>query len=57
MISLDSTNARGEIAALFTQTTFDGINGQIRFANGYWADAPIHRYRFEATGQLVEAAS
>jgi hypothetical protein len=56
-IALNSVAARSEIATLFTQTTFDGINGQIRFADGYWADAPIHRYRFEGTGQLVEVAS
>jgi len=30
---------------------YEGINGTIQFTDGYWQDAPIHRYRFE-DGQL-----
>ncbi len=29
-----------------------GLNGQIRFADGYWREAPIHRYQFQG-GDLV----
>ncbi|MCY4017842.1 MAG: hypothetical protein OXG39_00395 [Chloroflexi bacterium] len=25
----------------------DGLNGKIRFADGYWQEAPIHRYQFQ----------
>ena len=28
--------------------TYQGINGEIRFAAGHWQDAPIHRYRIDA---------
>jgi hypothetical protein len=28
-------------------TTYDGINGSIRFEDGYWTEAPIHTYRYE----------
>jgi hypothetical protein len=30
-----------------TQADYDGINGRIRFADGYWADAPIHCYGYD----------
>jgi hypothetical protein len=28
-------------------STYEGINGPIRFEAGYWADAPIYTYRYE----------
>ena len=35
-----------------TDMTYAGINGEIRFADGYWQDAPINRYRYE-NGELA----
>lgn len=28
-------------------SAYEGINGPIRFADGYWADAPLNTYRYE----------
>ena len=37
-------------------TTFQGMNAAIRFKDGYWANAPVKRYRYEGD-QLVQAAT
>jgi hypothetical protein len=38
---------RTDVQAALGEFTFEGINGDIRFdADGYWADAPIHRYLY-----------
>jgi hypothetical protein len=37
----------GDPAAYLASTTYDGINGTIRFEDGYWAEAPLHTYRYE----------
>lgn len=34
-------------------TTYNGLNGEIRFVDGYWADAPIHYYRYDANWKLI----
>lgn len=34
-------------------TEYTGITGLIRFEDGYWADAPLHRYRYTAEGTLT----
>lgn len=44
------TATRDSIAAI----DYNGINGRIRFENGYWVDAPIHRYIYR-DGQLSDA--
>ena len=31
---------------------YSGLSGRIRFTEGYWADAPIHRFRFDEIGKL-----
>jgi hypothetical protein len=33
--------------------TYDGLNGTISFADGFWLDAPIHRYAYDAGGALI----
>lgn len=33
-------------------TDYDGLNGVIRFENGYWADAPIFQYTYTVEGVL-----
>jgi hypothetical protein len=38
-----------------TTMHYAGLNGTIRFEKGYWADAPVYRYRFDANGQLTLA--
>ncbi len=32
---------------------YQGMNGRIRFENGYWADAPVNAYRFGEVGELI----
>jgi hypothetical protein len=32
---------------------YEGLNGTIRFENGYWADAPIHFYEYNSEGRLI----
>lgn len=49
--------ARLTLAALadgsaISATEYRGFNGLIRFENGYWADAPLNRYRLDGD-QLV----
>lgn len=39
---------------LLDTITFDGLNGSIRFENGYWADAPLSRYQYNDTGDLIQ---
>lgn len=34
-------------AAAMRAMTYNGLNGVIRFQAGYWADAPIRRYRYD----------
>ena len=38
-----------------TATQYHGINGQIRFEDGYWADAPLNNYRYDGE-QLVRVS-
>ncbi len=38
--------------ASLAQTRYEGINGVIRFQDGYWQDAPLNEYRYE-DGALV----
>ncbi len=33
--------------------SFEGLNGIIRFMNGYWADAPIHTFSYTTDGLLA----
>jgi len=43
---LKASHAPSPVDYLAT-TTYEGINGSIRFEDGYWADAPINTYRYE----------
>ncbi len=36
-------------SAALRDTHYDGLNGTIRFEAGYWAGAPLHTYRYDAT--------
>jgi hypothetical protein len=35
--------------------THKGLNGDIRFVEGYWSDAPIYYYRYDANAKLTPA--
>ena len=39
----------------FSTTAYGGINGRIRFDDGYWVDAPINRYQYDGD-ELVLAS-
>jgi len=47
--ALQTPDARNAIATM----TYTGINGSIQFVDGYWADAPINYYRYDAKGNLT----
>jgi ABC-type branched-subunit amino acid transport system substrate-binding protein len=33
--------------------SYSGLNGEIQFMDGYWADAPIHEYAYDESGALL----
>ncbi|MCB9451920.1 MAG: hypothetical protein H6672_10805 [Anaerolineaceae bacterium] len=39
--------------AFIANTDYPGLNGTIRFENGFWADAPLHFYRYDTNGRLL----
>lgn len=48
------TNAgNGNIGAALADIEYKGLNGNIRFQDGYWVDAPMHYFRYDAIGNLV----
>jgi len=47
------TGSRGGAVASIASSEYDGINGTIRFQDGYWLDAPIHSYHY-VSGVLTE---
>lgn len=36
-------------------TEYRGLNGRIRFVDGYWADAPLNRFRYDGSQLVLEA--
>lgn len=44
---------RAAVARALANIRYSGLNGPIRFENGWWADAPIHRYRYNDGGELT----
>ncbi|MFN8530739.1 MAG: hypothetical protein U0670_19200 [Anaerolineae bacterium] len=47
------TGDRADAAQMLTNTNYQGLNGSIRFVEGWWADAPIYAYHYDATGRLT----
>lgn len=47
------TGSRASARVWLGAAAYAGLNGTIRFADGYWADAPIHRYHYVG-GSLTE---
>lgn len=41
----ESTDAN--ISSTMAQLTYTGINGTIRFENGYWVNAPVNQYEYD----------
>lgn len=54
MILLADHANRASLNASLQSITYDGLSGSIHFVDGYWANAPIHFYRYE-NGQLTTA--
>jgi ABC-type branched-subunit amino acid transport system substrate-binding protein len=48
-----SGHERSAISDGLAEMTYTGINGPIRFEDGYWADAPVNSYVFTDNGQLI----
>ncbi len=46
------TPSRDAIIAAISAANYAGLSGRIRFVDGYWADAPLHTYRFDEVGEL-----
>lgn len=44
--------SRAALAQALARQPFVGLNGEIRFQAGYWANAPLHYYRYKE-GQLI----
>ena len=42
-----------ESAVSMDQAQHEGINGRIRFVDGYWQDAPRHVFRYEGEGLVM----
>jgi ABC-type branched-subunit amino acid transport system substrate-binding protein len=51
--AVTTSAARTDVTQTLSTTSYEGINGVIRFENGYWADAPIHTYGYDDNRQLI----
>ncbi len=47
--AIRSNNPNKHIA----NSSYSGLNGNIHFADGYWANAPINYYRYNSAGKLT----
>ncbi|MBZ0296025.1 MAG: ABC transporter substrate-binding protein [Anaerolineae bacterium] len=50
-----ANDTREETAASIAEIEYEGLNGVIRFADGYWQNAPVHRFTFNQSGELITA--
>jgi ABC-type branched-subunit amino acid transport system substrate-binding protein len=53
----DGTFSRAEVLRQIAVANYQGLNGVIRFQNGFWADAPIHYYGYNAESNLIPVAA
>lgn len=44
---------RDAVNQYLSEVNYTGLNGVIRFENGYWAGAPIHEYAYSESGALL----
>ncbi len=49
---IGGAQSRAALIAATNAADYAGLSGNIGFTNGYWADAPIHTYRFDEIGEL-----
>jgi hypothetical protein len=47
------TETRAEINRRIGAISYEGLNGTIQFTDGYWRDAPIYSYSFDAQNRLI----
>jgi ABC-type branched-subunit amino acid transport system substrate-binding protein len=47
-----SEAGNGSVAAMLATTDYAGLNGDIRFENGYWVDAPLNYFEYDNDGAL-----
>jgi ABC-type branched-subunit amino acid transport system substrate-binding protein len=50
---LAATPDRAAVVSALNAVSYDGINGTIQFADGFWQDAPVYRYAYDANGALI----
>ncbi|HLV34590.1 MAG TPA: hypothetical protein VKY59_05745, partial [Spirillospora sp.] len=48
-----SGDRRDAAARTLTNLSYTGLNGTIRFEDGYWADAPVMTYTYDENGTLT----
>jgi ABC-type branched-subunit amino acid transport system substrate-binding protein len=47
------SNAKnGDVGSTLADMNYKGLNGDIHFENGYWVNAPIHYFEYDAAGNL-----
>lgn len=51
--AVTTSPTRADVTQALSTTSYEGINGTIRFENGYWANAPIHTYGYDDNRHLV----
>ncbi|MDX2160506.1 MAG: hypothetical protein SF162_04185 [bacterium] len=44
---------RAQAARMLAATQYFGLNGRIRFSDGWWADAPLYTYQYTERGELI----
>ena len=45
--------SRADVYGALATMDYSGINGDIRFQEGYWANAPIRTYVYDSQGHLA----
>lgn len=50
---LSGQGKREAVNQYLSESSYTGFNGIIRFEDSYWADAPIHEYVYNETGELL----
>lgn len=49
--------SRDNVYNAVSDMTYDGLNGTIRFQDGYWDHAPVHYFAYNSDRQLVQVPS
>lgn len=51
--ALAGNGSRASVQRALAEMTHTGLNGSICFEDGYWLDAPLHTYEYNANRELV----